>query len=87
MEEEHGRPMRDDGWGSSNLFSSPPPGSSYANPYSKYLEGRKDHESSESILPKERIILYKEISNLYAFNVIGNTATLKLLLDNLARAE
>lgn len=71
----------EDTWGnakSSGLFDSPP----MATYSSKKLQVEK---STEQVIPKEKIVLYKESSKLYAFCVTGTLKSLEIYIKNLKR--
>ena len=49
---------------------------------------KEPHENStELVLPKEKIVIYKETCKLYAYSVNGNIDTLKLLFKNLKSTD
>ena len=71
----------EDTWGnpkSAGLFDSPP----MATYGSKKLQVEK---STEQVIPKEKIVIYKESSKLYAFCVTGTIKPLEIYMKNIKR--
>ena len=68
---------------SQGLFSSPPGTSAYQSHSLSHYKKEPNENSTELVLPKEKVVIYKETSKLYAYCVNGNLDTLKLLFKNL----
>lgn len=65
------------------MFNSPPTAAN--NPYE-----RRDHQYKahpENVLPKERIIVYKEYNKMFALCINGNLSTLKLLYNRIIQSQ
>ena len=70
-------------------FSSPPDKDSKFNPYSRPINARKDrdNQNNDAVLPREQIIVYKELSKMFAYCINGDILTLELLFKQLLIAR